>query len=47
MAQNSKNKDTFKKLPFYSEEIEKVKKKRQIKKRKSNISLLSELPFFS
>ena len=29
MAQNSKNKDTLKKLPFYSEDIENVEKTTQ------------------
>ena len=43
MAQNSKNKNTLKNLPFYSEEIESSKKSN---KKISNISLLSELPFF-
>ena len=43
MAQNSKNKNTLKNLPFYSEEIESVKKKN---KKISNIEFLSELPFF-
>ena len=42
MAQNSKNKNTLKKLPFNCEEIKNVKKDKKI----SNISLLSELPFF-
>ena len=43
MAQNSKNKNTLKNLPFYSEEIESVKKKN---KKIGNIEFLSELPFF-
>ena len=43
MAQNSKNKNTLKNLPFYSKEIESSKKSN---KKISNISLLSELPFF-
>ena len=44
MAQNSKNKDTLKNFPFYSEEIKNIKKN---DKKISNISLLSELPFFN
>ena len=43
MAQNSKNKNTLKSVPFYSEEIKSVKKNN---KKVCNISLLSELPFF-
>ena len=43
MVQNSKNKNTLKNLPFYSEETKSVKKKN---KKTSNIELLSELPFF-
>ena len=43
MAQNSKNKNTLKNLPFYSEETKSVKKKN---KKISNIEFLSELPFF-
>ena len=43
MAQNSKNKNTLKKLPFYSEEIKVFKKNN---KKISNISLFSELQFF-
>ena len=43
MAQNYKNKNTLKNLPFYSEEIKSVNKKN---KKTSNIELLSELPFF-
>ena len=42
MVQNSKNKNTLKNLPFYSEEIEKSEKK---DKKTSNIELLLELPF--
>ena len=38
-----KNKDLLKNHPFYSNEIESNKKN---KKENSNISLLSELPFF-
>ena len=42
MAQNSKNKNTLKNLPFYSEEI------KSVKKRTKNLllKLLSELSFF-
>ena len=42
MAQNSKNKNTLKNLPFYSEEI------KSVKKRTKNllIKLLPELSFF-
>ena len=43
MAQNSKNENTLKNLPFYSEETKNVKKKN---KKVSNIEFLSELPFF-
>ena len=43
MVQNSKNKNTLKNLPFYSEETKSVKKKN---KKISNIEFLSELPFF-
>ena len=40
MSQDYKNKNIFKNLSFYSEEIKSVKKQ---KKKTSNISFLSEL----
>ena len=43
MSQNYKNRNMFKNLSFYSEETKSVNKE---KKKTSNISLLSELPFF-
>ena len=43
MAQNYKNKNALKNLPFYSKEIKSVKKKN---KKISNIELLSELTIF-
>ena len=43
MAQNSKNKNTLRNLPFYREETKSVKKKN---KKIINIEFLSELPFF-
>ena len=43
MAQNYEIKDLLKNLPFYSTEIKKILKK---KKNFTNITFLSELPFF-
>ena len=43
MAQNSKNKNTLRNLPFYREETKSVTKKN---KKIINIEFLSELPFF-
>ena len=43
MAKNYKNRNMLKNLSFYSAETKSVKKE---KKKTSNISLLSELPFF-
>ena len=43
MCSPDKNRSMLKNLPFYSEEIKSVEKKN---KKTSNISLLSELPFF-
>ena len=43
MAQNYKNKNVLKNLPFYTEEIKSVKKKN---KTISNIEFWSELPHF-
>ena len=43
MGSLSKIRNSFKNLPFYSEEIKSVKKKNE---NFTNINLLSELPFF-
>ena len=45
MAQNYKIRNMLKSLPFYSDQINKIKKKKKDKKF-TNGRILSELPFF-